>query len=235
MNNSIMKFTISSSKVKAMLTYSVIVLVVLNLIGLFLNYFFGDDFVYGFVPKFNLDAENNIPTYYSSLLLLTAAGLLYVISKAMKKRGNIYANYWLSLSLIFLYLSIDESSSIHELLIHPLRSALNLSGVLYFSWVIVGFAVVIAIAIIYLRFLLELPRNTKISFVLAASVYVGGALGIELLGGFYSSNYGESNYVYGLITTTEEMLEMTGVVIFINALIKFLHLNKLSIQLGISE
>ena len=40
-------------------------------------------------------------------------------------------------------------------------------------------------------------------------------------------------YVYALITTVEETLEMVGTVLFINALIKFMHLNKLGVKLMI--
>jgi len=235
MNDSPVKITISSSRVRAVLTYSVVALVVLNLIGLFFNYFLGYEYVYGFVPKFDLDTEHSIPTYFSALLLLTASCLLYAISTAMKKYGDIYAKHWLYLSIIFFCMSVDEASSIHELLVPPLRNAFDLSGVLYFSWVIVGFAAVVIVSIAYLRFLLNLPRNTQIGFVLAAGVYVSGVLGVELLGGFYSSNYGELNPVYALITTVEETLEMTGIVIFINALINFLLSNRLSIQLEIGE
>lgn len=235
MNDSVVKFTIRSSRIKNILALLVVILVLFNMIGLFFNFLLGHDYVYGFVPKFNLDTENNIPTYFSSLLLLIASCLLYLISTAMKKQGDIYAHHWLYLSIIFLCLSIDESSSIHELLTEPLRNTLNLTGILYFSWVVVGSVVFIAIAIVYLRFVLKLPRKTKISFVLAAGVYVSGALGIELLGGFYASHYGTSNYVYALISTIEEILEMTGVLIFINALVKFFLLKRLSIQLSICE
>jgi len=236
MNNSIVEIKLNASKVKVILIYLVVVLVLLNLIGLFLHYILGLDFVHGFVIMFNLDKENNIPTYFSSLLLLIASSNLYAISKAMKKHDDIYTNHWLYLSIVFLFLSIDETASFHELLILPLRSVFNISsGIFYFSWVIVGFAVVIILATIYFPFFLKLPKSIKVSFAFAAGLYIGGALGLELLGGFYSSNYGENNLIYSLITTIEETLEMIGIVIFINSLIKFLVLNKLNILLDINS
>ena len=40
------------------------------------------------------------------------------------------------LAVIFLYLSIDESAQIHELINPALTDSFNLGGVFYFSWVI---------------------------------------------------------------------------------------------------
>lgn len=228
-------FTFSASKVRKTLTLLVIVLVALNFVSIFLNQVLGHDFVYGLVPLFDLDKESNIPTYFSSILLLMTAGLLFVISAAKKTIKDIYAGHWRYLSYIFLYLSMDEAASIHELFIEPLRKTFGFSGIFYYSWVIIGIASVIILTVIYLRFILGLPWATRYNIILASCVYVGGAIGFELLGGYFSSHFGNDNFTYAMIATIEETLEMTGVIIFINALIGYIILNQLSIQIQMNE
>src|SRR5687768_9580440 len=50
----------------------------------------------------------------------------------------------------------------------------------------------------------------------------GGALGMELVGGFLTDTGGQATLAYLDATTTEESLEMLGVVIFIYALLDYI-------------
>lgn len=49
-------------------------------------------------------------------------------------------------------------------------------------------------------------------------MYVGGAVGFEMLGGRYASIHGLDNLGYVLLVTAEEGLEMSGVILFIRSL-----------------
>src|SRR5689334_13266364 len=64
--------------------------------------------------KFDLDGERNIPSFFSMLLLMTSAVILYMISIIKRKFQFPFRNHWLGLSLIFLFLSMDELISLHE-------------------------------------------------------------------------------------------------------------------------
>jgi hypothetical protein len=58
-------------------------------------------------------------------------------------------------------------------------------------------------------------------FVAAAALYIGGALGMEMVGGYIASTTGKNlSYVIGL--TIEESLEMLGIVVFIHALMSYI-------------
>lgn len=81
---------------------------------------------------------------------------------------------------------------------------------------------VLLLAVTYWRFLLHLPFRSRMLFLTSAVVYVGGALGMEMVGGWYAQNYGSGNLSYVAIATLEETLEMLGVVIFIYALLRYL-------------
>ena len=235
MNDSNIKLTVSASKSMRLILYIFTALILFNFTGIYLKFFLGHDTAWGLIRMFNLDLENNIPTYFSSFLLLIVALQLYVLSLAKNKHNETFAWHWLSLSIIFLCLSIDEAASIHELLIIPLRNTFGLSGIFYYSWVIIGMGVVFFLGVTYWRFLCALPARTKSNFLLAAAIYVGGAIGIELLGGYYISQTITHDLTYNLITSLEEILELGGVIIFIHALFEFIISNKLNFQININE
>jgi hypothetical protein len=172
---------------------------------------------------FCVDCEQNIPTVYSVLALLFSSLLLGAIAHAKNLDSCRYKNHWKVLSFIFLYLSLDEGAQFHEQLIYPMRSLLNATGFLYYTWVVpLGFLVVIFL-LSYTPFLFHLPVATRKLFVLASVLYIGGALGMELIGGYQAERWGTSNNLPYLITATvEESLEMLGIVIFIHALMSYI-------------
>lgn len=182
------------------------------------------------VERLDLDQENNIPTWFSSVVLATAALLLFFIARANAALGMAYSSYWAGLGLIFLYLSVDETASLHEAAGTLVQRLLGTSGALYSAWVIPAMVLVVIFAAIYLRFLWALPRRTAALFVLAGALYVGGALGLELIGWHYrypmhaldpTDWQASKDFTYALINHAEEFLEMTGVILFIYALLSY--------------
>jgi len=135
---------------------------------------------------------------------------------------------------VFLFLSADEAAGIHERLIEPLRNSLNTSGVLSFAWVIPYGIFVIAMMLIYFRFLFSQDVRIRNLIIFAGILYVAGALGVELIGGHWSELHGPENITYALITTLEESLEMTGILVFIYALMSYItfELSDLSFNIG---
>jgi hypothetical protein len=55
---------------------------------------------------------------------------------------------------------------------------------------------------------------------MAATFYIGGAIGVELIGSHHAELYGYENWTYSMIATLEESLEMAGLIVFIWALLK---------------
>jgi hypothetical protein len=182
---------------------------------------------------FNFDEEANLPTLYSCLALGFCSYLLGLIATVRKKLKAKDIRFWKGLAFIFLFLAIDESCSIHELFIPVLRGALNTSGLLYFPWVIPAFFLIIIFLVLFRKFILALPNKTKVQFILAGTVYVLGALGMELVGGYIADKYGYTT-IYGLASTIEELLEMSGVVVFINALLNYLQSQASEVNFALS-
>ncbi|MEH2182578.1 hypothetical protein [Nostoc sp.] len=185
-----------------------------------------------FYQVFSLNEELNIPAWYSSFTLLFCSGLLKLIT-AIKTKDR-YFIYWKTLYLIFFYLSLDEAFSFHEILIIPsVRESLHLNPLFYETWVIPGAVLVVVFAFKYLKFLLHLPHKTRYLFLIAAVVYVGGALGMEMVGGVLRIDFGRRTLISLIGIFVEEFLEMVGIVIFIYALLAYLSSLKESIQLKI--
>ena len=170
---------------------------------------------------FNFDREYNLPSLYSALALGFSSYILAIITIIKKSRKSKYARHWKALTFIFLFLAVDELCSIHELSIPLLRGAINAHGLLYFTWVVPAFFLLIIFLLVFRKFIQSLPIKTKILFLLAGFVYVTGALGMELIGGHIADSYGY-NTLYGFASSIEEILEMLGVVIFIHGLLFYI-------------
>jgi hypothetical protein len=170
---------------------------------------------------FDLDTERSIPTLFSTTILLISALLLGIISIFKKISSDSFTLQWQILAVIFLYLGIDESVSIHELFMWFLQKRFALEGVFRFAWVIVAIPFVLGVGLFYLKLVFSLPKRTRNLILAAGLTYVMGALGMEMIGGEYTEKHGFDG-LYGAMTTIEEALEMFGISIFIFALLDYL-------------
>jgi len=216
------------------MVYFILFLLLANITGIVFKFYVGHDYIYGLVPLFDFDAEKNIPTLYSSFAIIIASMFLAVIALAQKKQRESWVP-WIGLSVIFLFLSIDEVASIHERLVEPVRETLNTSGLLYFAWVIPYGGAVGIFFICYLKFLIDLPRKIMILFVASGLIFVSGAIGFELLGGMHVELYGRENIIYSIYYTCEEFLEMIGIATFIYALLSYITHKSTSFTLTIGK
>ncbi len=196
-----------------------------NAAGVLITALTGHDNVRGLIPLFSLGQEQNIPTLFAVFLLLFAALLLATAGELARQRGDSLYRWWVILMCLFVWLATDEGWAIHERLIKPLRSLLpwTTHGAFHFAWVIPALAVVlVATAPLCTALLRRLPRGTAASFVLAASIYLGGAIGCELIEGVFMGTYGPRSTVFAIVVMIEECMEMAGVIVFIQALMRYI-------------
>lgn len=172
-----------------------------------------------------VDNEMNIPTYFSVLLLLGCACLLFIIAKAIKiNRGRFY-RHWMGLSLGFFFMSCDEFMLLHEKLMRPINQLLHpgrFGQIFTFSWIIPGIALVLVLAFIYIKFILALPSNTRWTFFIAAIIYLVGVIGMEMVAGYIKKNFGMESREFVIEATIEEGLEYSGVILFIYGLLEYI-------------
>ena len=230
-----MTIVLSPKKVVYFITKFVVILFIANLGCILITFISGHDYVYGLIPLFDFNSESNVPTFLSSLLIFLCSCLLGVIALAEKKQSKSDYKYWGGLSLVFLFLAIDEFASIHELLTSPLRHILGTSGIFYYAWVLPYGLIALVIALLYMRFLFRLPVKFRVLSVMAGFIYITGAIVFELLGGYYFDIYMQEDVIFKLIATFEETLEIGGMLLFLYTLMAYIDSHHKSLTIRISS
>ncbi|MEV4631495.1 hypothetical protein AB0J90_35020 [Micromonospora sp. NPDC049523] len=178
------------------------------------------DWVYAFL---DVDQEHNLPTWFASSLLLFSALVLAEIGITAGRVGDRFARHWKVLALVFVFLALDEATQIHEAA-NVLRDAFDLTGLLYLSWILVAMPLVVLFALAYLRFLGHLPKPVRLLVLVGGALYVGGAVGMEVVGSvLWDNGPGYDSMAYAFSTAVEELLEMLGSVSFLYGVASYLH------------
>ena len=229
-----MNLEINITKTLKVLFLFNIVLLIANCVGLFFKHYLGYDYVYGLVNLFDFSRESNIPTYYSAVLHLCASSLLAVIAYLNSKNAKPFKIAWTCLALIFLFLSYDEIASVHEAVGEAVEDRMATSSYFYFAWVVPYGIAVLLFVLIYVPFLLSLSKKIRWLFVASGAVFVIGALGFEMLEAVRVEAHGRDDFIYAVLYTIEEFLEMAGISLFIYTLLLYItqEYKKINLSLG---
>lgn len=180
-------------------------------------------FAHGFSPAprawwldlFDVDTEANVPTLFSSALLLTCAytaGRTAMRVSAPKQRRGFFV-----IAALLVIVGVDESLAIHERCAAVLLDKLDASGIHRLWLWAFGAMLVAGLAAMLIPFFRALESRALRSGLLASAVvYVIGALGFEVLGQHYAASHGWSNPVYVALSAMEEFLEMCGPLTFMH-------------------
>ncbi len=214
---------IPARKLTLLLGLGIVLLALASFTGQILHFFIFKSRTFGsYLRIVDLGFEANIPTWYSSLLLFVCSLLLFQISRSVREQSSQYASHWAALSALFLFLSMDEVASLHERSTKPLRQFLGASGFLYYTWVLPGLFLVLVVGLASVKFLLHLDPRTRRRVLVAGCLFVGGSIGMDMVSGAWAGKHGENGLTYLLMSDVEEVLEMTGTLVFIYALLAFL-------------
>lgn len=176
--------------------------------------------------KLNFNEERNLPSLFSTILHLSASYLLAVIALSKLRIKNIKW-FWGTLSIMFLFLGLDEMFTFHERFSNNIYD-LEGDAVFFYNWVIVYIAILLVLAIIFFKPIFSLPKKTLMRFILAGIVFVLGAVVLETIAAnivFKENLSNEEHSINPLVmglATFEELLEMLGVALFIYALLDFI-------------
>lgn len=174
------------------------------------------------VEFFNVGGEYNPQAWYSSLLLALCALLLWLISLSEEEQFARQTRYWQALSFIFIYLALDEMLLFHERVGELLGQHIHTSGIFRYAWVVLAIPLCLAIGIIFLRFILLLPKKIRRLFLISGGLYIGSALLLELIEGYAASIYGEKSLADFLLVAIEELVEKLSLILFIYTLLHYL-------------
>ncbi len=191
-----------------------------------------------YVPGFalmSLDKEQSVPALFSTFLLLAASAVLAFIAMVERSSAGRNVRQWQLLAAGFAVMALDENLALHERAIEPMRQLLGggTLGVFYFAWVIPAIAMVAVLGVYFLPFLLRLPRRTMYGLIAAAALYLGGAVGIELIEGWWREGHGYRTLGFHLLVTIEESMEMAGAILLIHTLLRHLGRQYGDIQLHV--
>lgn len=172
----------------------------------------------------DLDAEQSISTWMSSILWGSAALAAFLVGRGEAPTSPRRARWWYAFALVPLAVSVDEVAAVHEKLSEPLRSQFDLDGVLFFAWVLPVGLLAVLLAVVFLRFIWALPPWLRNRIVVAAGLSVIGAIGVELIGSaiWRSETLGRNSAEYILVTTIEETLELAGALVLFDAVLRYL-------------
>lgn len=175
--------------------------------------------VYGLVPLFDGDEEGNIPTFFSSFMWVACAALLCVRASAARGAAERYARHWMVLAAIFFLAGLDETAQFHELANRRIASAVGVD-VDTLPWVPVAAVLVLALLVAYRGFVRDLSRPVRRRAILGGMLLISGALGLEVVEAVSASADTETgDFVDGLVSTVQELLEMVGVILVIDAMV----------------
>jgi hypothetical protein len=157
---------------------------------------------------FDVDEENNLPTWFSGFLLGLTAFWVWINAEAKHRELDRWWIHWKALALGFFVLCIDEIAGLHE----------SFNTVTDATWAIPGGILALLVGLTFFSFLWSLPTATRNAFFLAGCIFVGGAVGVEIIGAPMDSD----TMTYNLTTVVEEGMEMTGVLLFLMALLQYM-------------
>ena len=183
-------------------------------IHLIVHQYAHSDFIIGL---FNLAAEANIPTWYSSMKLFCIFVLAGFFAYRKFDKLDIYSWLLFLLPLLFLTLSIDESARIHEWLgrvtdgmlsDYPRQTTIfRTTG----TWMFVIGIPFLASFLLLMNSVKKFFLGQKYAFtkiLVGMTIFLTGALGVEIL-----SNFIQNKFYLIIQHFFEELLEMVGLTI----------------------
>jgi hypothetical protein len=164
--------------------------------------------------------EGNLPTLFATVQLFVAAGVCVLIGR-LEARGQ--RAHWMGLGVIFVFLGIDETAQLHELLAFVKISISN-SVMPEWIWALFYGPAVLLIGGLYVPFLRRLPTATAVTFVTGGVLFLLGSLGLEMLGTYQAKLLAlpRNHAHFTLQVHVEELCELTGIFVFVWGAVRFL-------------
>ncbi len=171
---------------------------------------------FGIARIFNMDHEMSLPNWFSTVLLAWIGLLALVAGRA----APALRVPWTVAAVLAFGLSAEETLSLHE---HFNQYRHFISGPWgYYPWTIGAAPLVLIVALSSIHVLRKLPSHTALQLIMAGGLYVSGALGLELLAGWWLTSHPGISLFFTLCTMFEESLEMLGLILAQHALLDYI-------------
>jgi len=187
------------------------------------------------LKRFDLGHEPSIPAFYSAIVMLAAAAVLWFLGVYDPHGGRHRRVAWRALSIVMVALAIDEVAMFHEMGTAAMER-LGINSPFHFSWVVPGGIFTCLIVICFSRLLFSLGRRTRALIVGSGVLFISGAIGMEIIAGLIfeaaeSEHEALSSTAHVLLQAVEEGLEMLGMALFLCTLLDYVNQTGLSVWL----
>ena len=215
---------LAPKSVLAFFLFVIVIIYFLSLAAVLVKYHFDGEY-FRLTQFFDVGIEDNIPTIYSVVALVFAGVVCFVTWSTSKTLGAKDAIYWFFLGVVMVFLGFDEGATIHETIGSWVKR--NYHGEGYFQWLwVVPYGVLTAwFAAAYFPFLMRLPNKTRLGLILSGAIFVGGAIGVEMISAAEyeaAKEAGVRSLKYYLLYSLEEFMEMLGIALFIYYVLDYL-------------
>jgi hypothetical protein len=198
----------------------------------------GTSFVYDAVDRrqdwwfrfVDVNGEGNLPSWFSVLLLAGVALLFFAIARVRRTKDLGLGREWWVLGWFVLAMSLDEMTSIHEAVGGQIDEHVSLPIIGGYAWIAPGALIAAGVAVYGWRVLRGLPGHARHAMVVAAGVFLVGALGLEVVEAMLTDESGTFGTGPKLVTGGQELFEMLGMVLLVRTSLR--ELRRLSAYVG---
>ena len=183
------------------------------------SYMGGAQISYQIYRLFHLGYEGNIPTWFSSVILLLAGIQALAIAFCRKTSEKRYA-VWLLMGILLIFMSCDEVAQIHEMLGTVINKYyFNLTNVQHSKWVFIlgPFALIPILYIVVCLRKNNLDKRVKTLLISGFGLYVLGAFVLEATLNFVDK--AKYHWLWRVENIFEESFEIFGTLLILTGLI----------------
>jgi hypothetical protein len=213
--------TVNARKIVLGLSFAALLVVLGSIVGQMYTYLIGNGTGTLLINELYVDGEGNIPTFFSSLILSCVSVILGIIYTLKKRSRDAFRFHWLVLCGVAGLLAIDESTLLYHEMLSGMSTYLIRSISKTFV-VIISILVMIPLLFQYTTFFLHFTNRYKILLAISATVFLTGAVGVDMLGTNYHEVHGQLNLHYSMMATLEKVLEIAGTILFMHTLLVYL-------------
>jgi hypothetical protein len=171
--------------------------------------------------RLDVDMEQSVFTGMSVILIAFCSCLLLLCG--FVRTGQKHGWQWFALALIFAGLAADEFLSLHETASAYLGDKFDLGGAFGFAWVLPALVLVVGGFVSAVPFLRVQTGKIRAGMLIAGTLFVLGAVGMEMLASLYIESWGTMQTIgYRFLVTAEEGLEALGMTVFMWTLLEHL-------------
>lgn len=171
---------------------------------------------------FDLNVEKHFGAIFGTFLILFAScNMAFAAYRVWPQRAKTLG--WVLMSGVLMFMAFDEFLSLHE----RAGSVAGLETEGYGTRVlpiwVQAMAVVVAILCIPMGiFWWKTMKGLRVRTLISVAVYLGGAMGIEIVSSAFVMHQGAANYGYIMLVALEEGMEMLGMIICIDVMLLYL-------------